>query len=113
MQSLAELTQQALAEISASATVARLEEVRVHWLGKKGLLTEQLKSLGTLAVAERPLAGQKINDAKLAVQTAIDTRRADLDAFGIKAKLESGRVDVTLDGRGERNGDDHGGAPAL
>ena len=107
MQSLAELTERALAEIAASATVARLEEVRVHWLGKKGLLTEQLKSLGSLSAAERPLAGQRINDAKLAVQTALDARRAVLDSAAIETRLQSGKVDVTLDGRGERNGGLH------
>ena len=107
MQSLAELTERALAEIAASATGARLEEVRVHWLGKKGLLTEQLKSLGGLSAAERPLAGQKINDAKLAVQTALDARRELLDTAAIEARLQSGKVDVTLDGRGERNGGLH------
>jgi phenylalanyl-tRNA synthetase alpha chain len=107
VQSLAKLTEQALAEISASATVARLEEVRVHWLGKKGQLTEQLKSLGSLPAADRPLAGQKINDAKLAVQTALDARRAVLDAAAIEARLQTDKVDVTLDGRGERNGGLH------
>ena len=107
MQSLAGLTELALAEIAASASVTRLEEVRVHWLGKKGQLTEQLKSLGSLPAAERPLAGQKINDAKLAVQTARDARRAVLDAAAIAAKLQSDKVDVTLDGRGERNGGLH------
>ncbi len=107
MQSLAGLTELALAEIAASASVTRLEEVRVHWLGKKGQLTEQLKSLGSLPAAERPAAGQKINDAKLAVQTALDARRAVLDAAGIEAKLQSDKVDVTLDGRGERNGGLH------
>jgi phenylalanyl-tRNA synthetase alpha chain len=107
VQSLAGLTELALAEIAASASVTRLEEVRVHWLGKKGQLTEQLKSLGSLPAAERPAAGQKINDAKLAVQTALDARRAVLDAAGIEAKLQTDKVDVTLDGRGERNGGLH------
>jgi phenylalanyl-tRNA synthetase alpha chain len=107
VQSLAGLTELALAEIAASASVTRLEEVRVHWLGKKGQLTEQLKSLGSLPAAERPAAGQKINDAKLAVQTALDARRAELDAAGIAAKLQNDKIDVTLDGRGERNGGLH------
>ncbi len=107
MQSLAELTERALAEISASATPARLDEVRVHWLGKKGQLTELLKSLGALPAAERPAAGQKINDAKLAVQAALDARRAVLDAAAIEARLQAAKLDVTLDGRGERNGGLH------
>ena len=107
MDSLTELTGRALAEISASADVPRLEEVRVHWLGKKGALTEQLKSLGALPAGERPAAGARINEAKVAVQEALDARRAVLDAAEIDRKLTAGRVDVTLDGRGEQAGGLH------
>ena len=45
---LADLIDQALAEVGASGDLAALEEIRVRLLGKKGLLTEQLKSLGRL-----------------------------------------------------------------
>jgi len=107
MESLAGMTARALAEVSASADAARLDEVRVHWLGKKGLLTEQLKSLGKLPAADRPAAGARINEAKVAVEEAIQARRALLDAAAIQARLAAGRVDVTLPGRGEVNGGLH------
>ena len=107
MESLTELTQRALADISASADAARLDEARVHWLGKKGVLTEQLKSLGGLPAAERPAAGALINEAKLAVQAAIDARRSVLEQAAIAHKLGAERIDFTLDGRGERNGGLH------
>ena len=51
MGDLAALTRQALDEVAASPELAALDEVRVRWLGKKGTLTEQLKSLGGLAPA--------------------------------------------------------------
>jgi phenylalanyl-tRNA synthetase alpha chain len=107
MVSLTELTGRALAEISASADVARLDEVRVHWLGKKGLITEQLKSLGAMPADERKEAGARINEAKEAVQAALDARRTVLEAEEISRKLAQGRVDVTLDGRGEVPGGLH------
>jgi phenylalanyl-tRNA synthetase alpha chain len=107
MVSLTELTGRALADISASADSARLEEVRVQWLGKKGLITEQLKSLGAMPAEQRKEAGARINDAKEAVQSAIDARRTLLDAAEISRKLSAGRVDVTLDGRGEQPGGLH------
>jgi phenylalanyl-tRNA synthetase alpha chain len=99
--------ERALEEISSSATPQRLDEVRVHWLGKKGVLTDELKSLGKLPAAERPAAGARINEVKVAIESAIDLRRAALDAIEIERKLESGRIDVTLDGRGERSGGLH------
>jgi phenylalanyl-tRNA synthetase alpha chain len=107
MESLADLTARALAEITASADLPRLDEVRVAWLGKKGALTEQLKSLGRLPAAERPAAGARINEAKDAVQAAIDARRAELEAAALSQKLAAGRIDVTADGRGETNGGLH------
>jgi len=48
--------EQAPADVDSSATLAALDEVRVRILGKKGLLTEQLKGLGALSAAERPAA---------------------------------------------------------
>ena len=107
MQDLSELTGRALADIAASADLSRLDEVRVAWLGKKGLLTEQLKSLGKLSASERPAAGQRINDAKTEVQLAIDARRAVLENESIERQLAAGAVDVTLDGRGEVSGGLH------
>ncbi len=59
---------EALGEVAASADLAALDEARVRWLGKKGTLTEQLKALGGLPAAERPAAGQRINEAKERVQ---------------------------------------------
>ncbi len=107
MDSLADLTVRALAEAAASADVARLDEVRVRWLGKKGLITEQLKSLGKLPAAERPAAGARINEAKVAVESAVAERRAVLEAAAIESQLAAGRVDVSLPGRGEVNGGLH------
>jgi phenylalanyl-tRNA synthetase alpha chain len=94
-------------EIATADSVAALEEVRVRWLGRKGVLTEQLKALGTLAPADRPAAGQRINSAKAQVQSALEDRRAALEQARDKRELASGRIDVTLPGRGERRGGLH------
>ncbi len=104
---LATLSRQALAEVAASGDLAALDDVRVRWLGKKGTLTEQLKSLGALPAAERPAAGQRINEAKQALQTALDERREALERERVERELLSGRVDVTLPGRGEERGGLH------
>ncbi len=107
MSNLATLSQQALDEVAASSTLAALDEVRVRWLGKKGLLTEQLKSLGALPAAERPAAGARINDAKQVVQAAIEAAEAKLAAAAVEAQLAAGRIDVTVTGRGEERGGVH------
>ena len=107
MSDLTPLIAQAQAEIASCGDLPALDEVRVRWLGKKGLLTEQLKSLGTLSAAERPAAGQRINDAKEAVQAAIDKRRAALEKAEVDRALAAGTIDVTLPGRGEERGGLH------
>src|ERR1700716_2059207 len=104
---LSSLVSQALDEVTAVGDLAALDEARVRWLGKKGVLTEQLKSLGALPAAERPAAGQKINEAKQSVQSALDARRMALEQADIESKLAAGRIDVTLPGRGEERGGLH------
>jgi phenylalanyl-tRNA synthetase alpha chain len=101
------LLEQALADVDASRTLSDLDEVRVRVLGKKGLLTEQLKGLGKLPAEERPAAGQKINDAKGAVQAALEVRRERLDRESLDAELARGTIDVTLPGRGQDAGSVH------
>ena len=107
MSDLSTLTQQALDEVAASTTLAALGEVRVRWLGKKGLLTEQLKSLGALPSVERPAAGALINVAKEKVQAAIEAAESALAQAAVAAELAAGRIDVTLPGRGEARGAIH------
>ena len=101
------LTASALAQIRGAGSLPALEEIRVHWLGKKGALTEQLKGLGGLPPAERPAAGARINAAKSALQAAIEARRAELAHALIEQQLSAGAIDVTLPGRGEAQGGLH------
>jgi phenylalanyl-tRNA synthetase alpha chain len=104
---LGRLIEQALADVEASRTLSDLDEVRVRLLGKKGLLTEQLKALGKLPAEERPAAGQKINEAKAVIHTAIEARRERLDHESLDAELARGTIDVTLPGRGQEMGSIH------
>ena len=102
-----ELIANALAQVQSCASVAALDELRVHWLGKKGVLTEQLKSLGALPASERPAAGARINELKSQLQAAIEARRMALGQAAVETQLAAGRIDVALPGRGERRGGLH------
>ena len=104
---LSALVDQALADVDASADLAALDEVRVRLLGKKGLLTEQLKGLGALSAPERPAAGQRINEAKAAIQAALDMHRIRLEQAAMEKELARGAIDVTLPGRGADQGGVH------
>ncbi len=105
--SLAHLIEQGLERIRAAQSSIALEEARVALLGKKGSLTEQLKSLGALAASERPAAGERINAAKHRIQAALEARRSQIDDAALSAELAAGAIDVTLPGRGEASGGLH------
>jgi phenylalanyl-tRNA synthetase alpha chain len=100
MPDLSSLLQQALEEVAQCGDLPALDEVRVRWLGKKGAFTDQLKALGALPAAERPAAGQRINEAKERLQAAIEGRRASLENAAVEQQLAAGRIDVTAPGRG-------------
>jgi phenylalanyl-tRNA synthetase alpha chain len=99
MSDLTELVSQAQAAVLAATEIKTLDDVRVSYLGKKGELTALLKGLGKLSAEERPAAGAKINEAKQAVQIAIDAKKSALEQAGINEKLSSETLDVTLPGR--------------
>lgn len=107
MQEFDQLIQEAQARVAASGSLVALDAVRVHYLGKKGVLTEQLKALGSLPASERPVVGQLVNQAKHAVTAMLDARRHELQAQALSAQLTTATVDVTLPGRGQEPGGLH------
>lgn len=107
MQELQTLTAQAQQEIAAVTDLAALDQLRVHYLGKKGVFTTYMKNLRELSPDQRPRAGQQINVAKQAVVQAIEARQLQLEAAALQARLAAEQVDVTLPGRGQHSGGLH------
>jgi phenylalanyl-tRNA synthetase alpha chain len=107
LSTLAELEKQVLQEVADASDTAALDDVRVRYLGKKGLLTQQLKQLGTLPAEERPAAGQEINRIKQQTQQAIEARGSILDSAALDAQLAGEKIDVSLPGRGQAHGGLH------
>lgn len=107
MQELEKLVAEANAAISASEDLKALEQLRIDYLGKKGVITAQLKQLGKLSAEERPAAGEKINIAKQAVHASLESRKTILKTLELEQKLASETIDVTLPGRGQRSGSVH------
>ncbi|WP_283786858.1 phenylalanine--tRNA ligase subunit alpha [Bermanella sp. WJH001] len=107
MENLQNLVTEALAKVDQAQDVQVLDQVRVDYLGKKGVLTAQLKTLGKLSNEERPAAGAKINEAKQQVEDAIRAKKAELENAALAEKLKSESIDVTLPGRGQKAGGLH------
>ncbi len=106
-QELARMLAEATSGLQAAADVAAVEALRVHYLGKKGLLTDQLKHLGGLPPEQRPAFGKLVNDTKETLAASIAARRAELEAQAQAQKLGAEKIDVTLPGRGLRTGGLH------
>lgn len=87
-----------LNELSPVDSVAGLEELRVRYLGKKGLLTSELKSLGGLPPDERRAAGAVLNETKEFIEQALAQRKQELKDLELRRKLASESIDVTLPG---------------
>ena len=107
MQALDDLKNEATVAIASAVDAAALEKLRVELLGKKGRVTDLLKSLGQLDAAERPKAGAEINAVKQLLNNAISDRKQVLQSAAIREELERERVDVTLPGRVELMGSLH------
>ena len=95
----------ALRQIENSASESELEETRVALLGRRGLITQRLRSLKDLPADQRPEAGAAINSLRTEVEELIARRRHQLGESDLQRQLEKERVDVTLPGRrGHRGG---------
>ncbi|MDP3895736.1 MAG: phenylalanine--tRNA ligase subunit alpha [Mesorhizobium sp.] len=90
------LEQALLADIAAAADEAAIETVRLAALGKKGSVSELLKTLGAMSADERQVKGPAINGLKARVTEALVARKAELKDVAVSARLLAEKVDVTL-----------------
>jgi phenylalanyl-tRNA synthetase alpha chain len=104
---LLRIVSDASATLTATASVAELEQAKARFLGKAGSLTELLKGLGKLSTEERPKAGAAINSAKARVEELVQRQLDALRARELNARLAAESIDVTLPGRRQAPGGLH------
>ncbi|WP_434147919.1 phenylalanine--tRNA ligase subunit alpha [Methylocaldum gracile subsp. desertum] len=104
---LEELLVQARKQVAEADTLGKLDQVRVHYLGKKGVFTERMKELGTLPAEQRREAGGRVNRAKDQFIADLEARKSVLEASELEERLKRETIDVTLPGRGQRTGGLH------
>lgn len=107
MNELKKITQDLLDSVAAAEGLKDLEALRVEALGKKGELTGLLKGLGALPPEDRPAAGATINEAKVEVQSAIETRKLAMESTAMEQRLLEEKIDVTLPSGGNSRGSLH------
>ncbi len=107
MSDIKNIFDQAVEKINATQDLLSLENIQVYYLGKKGILTEQLKNLSKLSAEDRPKAGQELNQLKNQIQDIINQQKILLKEHDLKHQLSKDKIDVTLPGRGYPIGNLH------
>ena len=100
MDDLTPIVDAALQDFQACTDVAALENAKAKYLGKAGVLTAQLKTLGKIPATERAAAGARINAAKAKLEEALVARRQSIADAKLAAQLSADALDVSLPGRG-------------
>jgi phenylalanyl-tRNA synthetase alpha chain len=95
---IAQIEQEARAAVETASTTAGLEEVRVRYLGRKAELPNLLRGVAQLPPEQRGAVGKAANQARQALERAIDARAGELAATELHERLERDRIDVTLPG---------------
>ena len=93
---LREIKEKALKMISESEDLNRLNDARVEFLGKKGELSQMLKSMKDLSEEERPKFGQLVNETRQAIEDFLEETKTKLENKELAIKLEKEVIDVTL-----------------
>ncbi|ACJ75772.1 phenylalanyl-tRNA synthetase subunit alpha [Thermosipho africanus H17ap60334] len=107
MDEIKQLVDTAKKEIDNAEDLQQLNLIRVKYLGKKGLITSQMKKLKDLSQQERPKFGAVVNKAKSEVEDYLNNRMNELYRIEKQKKYEKLRVDVTLSGARKDRGHLH------
>lgn len=97
----------ALLAIEQATTSSGLNDVRVRFLGKSGEITSLMKLLGTVSKEERPAMGKALNDVRVQIESALDSKTDVVEESEKQARLAAEAVDVTLPGKTPAKGSLH------
>ena len=110
---LEQINKQVLEQLEASKDLNDLNRIRVEVLGKKGQLTDLLKSMKDVAPKDRPKVGQMVNEARASIEAAMEARKRRMEEALLDLKLKSEVIDVTLPAKKSRLGHSHPNTIAL
>jgi phenylalanyl-tRNA synthetase alpha chain len=96
---LLEIENDAKATLTATTTLAALDQAKARYVGKSGSVTVLAKTVGTLPVNERPATGAAVNAAKQRIEALVESIRTEILAAELDVRLRGEAIDVTLPGR--------------
>ncbi len=104
MNDFTNIKSEALKAIENSPSLDALEKLRIHYLGKSGVIPQKMQGIGALSIEERKNFGASLNALKNEITTQLDQKKHALDAAHLNAKLATETADITLPIRPEPTG---------
>ena len=96
-----------LEELKLISSIDSLEALRIKYLGKKGLVSLEMKSLSSLSIDEKKIKGQELNTFKSFFEKEIQNKRSEIETSSINEKLRKENIDATLPPRNFETGRIH------
>lgn len=104
---LLKIQEQGSVELNNAQSLEELNQLRIKYLGKKGLLTQVLRGMGSLEASERPIVGQLANEIRDSLEQCLAAKNKYLQEKALLLRLEEEVIDVTLPGRPIKFGNKH------
>src|SRR5208283_1800731 len=98
LEKLKQIEAEAISAVNAAKSAEDIERLRIHYIGRKGQLTEILRSLGTVSPEDRPVVGQKANQLKNQIGNLLDSRSQEIKMQIESAKKDKLVLDITVPG---------------
>ncbi|MDQ2761555.1 MAG: phenylalanine--tRNA ligase subunit alpha [Actinomycetota bacterium] len=95
---IAQIAREAQAAIDAARDSDALQQARIQYLGRKAELPNLLRTVSQLPPQERATTGKAANQARKALEQAIERKAGELAGTELEQRLREDRVDVTLPG---------------
>jgi phenylalanyl-tRNA synthetase alpha chain len=105
--SLDEILNNAQKEIGLAKNISEVEQIRINYLGKSGIVTSQMKVLGSLGAEEKKAFGAKINEIKEKVSELISEKKISIEKLILEEKLNKEFIDISLEPISENAGSVH------
>ena len=112
-ETLNQIRENAMREISNSEGLLKLNDVKARFLGKKGELTTILKSMKDVSQEERPIIGQLVNETREYLEGIFENAKSKIEAAELDYKMKNETIDVTLPGKKIKVGHAHPNEIAL
>ena len=96
-----------LQEINNATSKDAIEKIRIHYLGKKGLISIEMKSLSSKSMKEKKIKGQELNNFKSLLESSLQIKKSDFEKKELIEKLEKEKIDTTFPPRDYNTGKIH------